>query len=214
MKKLKTKLIKAISTGLLIISFAPTAMAAIPNFTCNDLNGQQEPSENGDSAPAGNAEKLQNYIVTILEEEISGSGGNDFDEDQEVKVLTCIRKTSCTEANERTECTSEYVPLGTQNCSPGENEFCQRVQVIIAQSGINLLMTYLGIIYRWAAGIIGIISVAYLIYGGFLVATAQDDTGKIDTAKEKIFQSLAGLVLLFLSAVILYTINPNFFTLT
>lgn len=212
MKKIKTKLIKAISTGLLIISFAPTAMAAIPDFKCNDLNGQQEPSQSGESAPAGNAEKLQNYIVTILEEEISGSESNEFGEDQEVKVMSCIRKTSCETANERTECTSEYVP--EEQCSPGENEFCQRVQVIIAQSGINLLMTYLGIIYRWAAGIIGIISVAYLIYGGFLVATAQDDTGKIDTAKEKIFQSLAGLVLLFLSAVILYTINPNFFTLT
>lgn len=210
MKKIKTKLLKTISTGLLIISFAPTAMAAIPDFTCNDLNGQQEPSQSGESAPAGNAEKLQSYIVTILEEEISGSQSNEFGD--EVKVLSCIRKTSCETANERTECTSEYVPLG--QCSPGENEFCQRVQVIIAQSGINLLMTYLGIIYRWAAGIIGIISVAYLIYGGFLVATAQDDTGKIDTAKEKIFQSLAGLVLLFLSAVILYTINPNFFTLT
>ncbi len=209
MKNIKTKLIKAISTGLLIISFAPAAMA-IPDFKCNDLNSQQEPAET--DAPAGNAEKLQNYIITILEEEITGSEDSDFSEAQEVKVLSCIRKTTCKTANDSTSCTSEYVPVG--KCSPGENEFCQRVQVIIAQSGINLLMTYLGIIYRWAAGIIGIISVAYLIYGGFLIATAQDDTGKIDTAKEKIIQSLSGLILLFLSAVILYTINPNFFTLT
>ncbi len=210
MKNIKTKLVKAISTGLLIISFAPTALA-IPNFECKDLNSQQEPSQS-DGGQENNAKKLQNYIVTILEEEISGSENITFDEDQEVKVMSCIRKTSCNTIDGRTDCTSEYVGLG--QCTPGENEFCQRVQVIIAQSGINLLMTYLGIIYRWAAGIIGIISVAYLIYGGFLVATAQDDTGKIDTAKEKIFQSLAGLVLLFLSAVILYTINPNFFTLT
>jgi threonine/homoserine/homoserine lactone efflux protein len=74
-------------------------------------------------------------------------------------------------------------------------------------------MQYIGIIYRWAAGVIGIVSVIYLVWGGFMITAAQDDTEAINKAKEKIMQSIAGLILLFLSAVILYTINPNFFTL-
>lgn len=106
------------------------------------------------------------------------------------------------------ECTSKYV----STCTPKENVFCQSVQAIIAESGISLLMVYLGLIYRWAAAVIGIVSVAYMVWGGIMIATAQDDTTAIDKAKEKILQSIAGLILLFLSAIILYTINPNFFT--
>lgn len=190
---------------ILMIMFSPTVFAQV---SCGDLN-QETPEIQ---------KKMEGYIITILEEEIGSSSTTDSVTPSEnaSESLTCFRKTTCegpktgdSETDQKITCTSKYA----ETCTPGENVFCQRVQVLISQSGIDLLMSYLGIIYRWAASVIGIVSVAYLIYGGFLIGTAQDDTSKIDKAKEKIFQSIAGLVLLFLSAVILYTINPNFFTI-
>jgi hypothetical protein len=182
--------------------FSPVTYAQ-SGLSCKDLNEGQT-----------------KYIVTILEEEIAApTSEKEESQEQGIETLSCIRKTTC-EQKEKGEgdkketvtvCESTYV--GLKECNPGPQEFCQRVQAIIAQSGMELLMSYIGIIYRWAAGVIGIVSVIYLVWGGFMITAAQDDTSAIDKAKEKIMQSIAGLVLLFLSAVILYTINPNFFTL-
>lgn len=208
-----TKLISKVLSGIaLFFILAPATLAL--DLKCEDLNVYEVTLDGGPVVSAdlaeANAKKLKNYITTVLEEEIgSGSTGQVTPDDKSAESLTCFRVTGCKTANEKVSCSSAY---GTE-CTPGENIFCQRVQVLVSQSGIDLLMSYLGIVYRWAASVIGVVSVAYLIYGGFLIGTAQDDAGKIDKAKEKIFQSIAGLVLLFLSAIILYTINPNFFTL-
>lgn len=197
---------------ILLIMFSPTAFAQ--QFACEDLNMTSVTGGTTPDVAEANAKKLEKYIITVLEEEIGpGSTGKITPSETAAESLTCFRETNCATTgegnNKKVSCTSEY----KSTCTPGENKFCQRVQVLMSQSGIDLLMSYLGIIYQWAASVIGMVSVAYLIYGGFLIGTAQDDTGKIDKAKEKIFQSIAGLVLLFLSAVILYTINPNFFTI-
>lgn len=88
---------------------------------------------------------------------------------------------------------------------------CKRIQVIEAEEGRTLLYTYIGMIYKWAAGVIGIVSVLTIVYSGVMISMAGGDSGKIDKAKERIIQSLFGLVVLFLSGLILYTINPTFF---
>lgn len=88
---------------------------------------------------------------------------------------------------------------------------CQRVQILKAKAGADLLYNYIGMIYKWAAGAIGILSVFTMVYAGVGIMSAGGDSGKIDTYKTRITQSLAGLVVLFLSGLILYTINPNFF---
>jgi len=93
-----------------------------------------------------------------------------------------------------------------------ETVSCRNVQELKADSGIGLFETYVGLIYRWAASIVGIVAVVVMIISGIQIAVAGGDTGKIDEAKKRIYQSLAGVVVLFLSALILYTINPNFFT--
>lgn len=166
-------------------------------------------------------------IITILEENIGkATEYEDLSSQEGTEILDCFRITTCTKTEQKPaagqpetktsiKCVSEYQKI----CTPSTNTdgtvtvTCQRIQVLITKSGIDLLFTYIGIIYRWAAGIIGIISVFYMVFGGIQIATAGEDSQKIETAKEKITQSLAGLVLLFLSALILYTINPNFFTL-
>lgn len=211
MKKLKKQILIITFALICIFQISNVSLAATQGpIECKDLS--YDPKSDNKESKSDNKDKLEGFIITVLEEEIGTSTkGSITPEDGKVQSLRCFRQTICTEANGKTSCDSVY----TENCTPNSKEgiYCQRVQVIISQSGVDLLMKYLGIIYRWGASTIGIVTVSYLIYGGFLITTAQDDTNKFDKAKEKIFQSIAGLVLLFLSALILYTINPNFFTL-
>jgi hypothetical protein len=93
----------------------------------------------------------------------------------------------------------------------GEAFSCQRIQIIQANDGKDLIFKYVKMIYLWAAGTIGIISVFTLVYSGIGISASGGDTGKIDNFKNRIMQSLLGLVVLFLSGLILYTINPTFF---
>ena len=105
--------------------------------------------------------------------------------------------------------TSGYVPYET-DCPDGAK--CTLVQIIIGQSGTGILKTYVAIIYRWAAGIVGIIAVLVMVVSGIQISIDQGSGEGLTAAKNRITQSLAGLVILFLSALILYSINPTFFT--
>lgn len=89
---------------------------------------------------------------------------------------------------------------------------CNRVQVILSESGTGLLSEFIGALYRWSAGIVGIIAVLVMVVSGIQISMAGGDSAKVDSAKTRILQSIAGLVILFLAGLILYTINPNFFT--
>jgi len=182
------KLIKTLlSSGLLfsLLFFAPPAKA---DATCEMVN-EPRPAD------------MQKYIVTVLEEEIGQPGTTDI-----TYSLICFRQSELIDNKWESTFVTKCKP-------PSETVKCQRIQIILAETGASLLYGYIALIYKWAAGVIGVVSVLYLIWGGITIATAGDDTGKIGKAKEKIFQSIAGLILLFLSAVILYTINPNFFTI-
>jgi len=92
------------------------------------------------------------------------------------------------------------------------NRTCQLIQFIIADSGQNLAKIYMSMIYKWVASIIGVIAVIYIIINGIIISTAQNDSGQVATAKENITQSLTALVLLMVVSILLYAINPNFFS--
>ncbi len=180
-------MIVAVQVAALAMMFLQTANvshAALQNPSCDDFN---------------HPDKTQGYIITVLEEQIgqtNSSSGN---------VKNCFRQTTTDSTTNQT--TTTY----TITCNP-DSATCQRVQIFFTKSGAELLYTYVGTIYKWAAGTIGIVTVLLLVWGGIEISTAGGDQGKTEKAKERIIQSLAGLVLLFLSALILYTINPNFFT--
>ena len=89
---------------------------------------------------------------------------------------------------------------------------CSQVQLLFADSGADLLKQYVGLIYRWATGIIGVIAVLVVMINGIMISFAQGDDGKVSEAKGRIIQSLSALAILFLAGIILYSINPNFFT--
>lgn len=91
------------------------------------------------------------------------------------------------------------------------NQTCTLVQIIKGTSGASLIKTYIAIIYRWGAGIVGIIAVLVIVISGIQIAMDQGSGDQVSAAKTRIMESIAGLVVLFLSALILYTINPTFF---
>jgi len=88
---------------------------------------------------------------------------------------------------------------------------CSQVQVLFANSGTDLLKVYVGLIYRWATGIIGVIAVIVIIINGILISASNGDSAKMEEAKSRITRSLVGLGLLFFSGILLYSINPTFF---
>ena len=146
----------------------------------------------------------QTGFHVILEEPIGGPGANycfrvcpkvDPKASKVKPVTVCKIKTAC-------DGDTKDFPNGFT---------CQRIQIIKAESGTDLLNQYIRMIYLWAAGTIGIVAVFTMVYSGLGIMTAGGDSGKIDTYKSRIMQSLVGLVVLFLSGLILYTINPTFF---
>lgn len=87
---------------------------------------------------------------------------------------------------------------------------CSQRQWLIASSGVGLLKLYVKQIYTFGATAVGFIAMAMLIYYGIRIS-ASGVSGDISEYKQKIMQAISGIVLLFLSALILYTVNPDFF---
>jgi hypothetical protein len=208
-------LVELIIICLSLFSFSNLAQAE-QAFDCSTLN---------------TPEKIDK-IFTIIEEPFGGIGGN-------LNYFTCFRRTCCKTASgscgtsefpdvtveasakrnkaaDYRKCYSDYQP----NCTPTTDDkaatvtSCKKIGIFYATSGTELLYTYISSIYRYTASVIGIICVFFITYGGVRIAAAGDNPGIMDAEKKRIIQSLSGLVLLFLSAAILYSINPNFFTLS
>ncbi len=68
---------------------------------------------------------------------------------------------------------------------------------------------YIRTLFIWSLGIVGVMAVTFIAIGGFLYLV-----GKAEQGKEYIFSSLLGLLLLFGSWLILYTINPDLVNLS
>lgn len=88
---------------------------------------------------------------------------------------------------------------------------CEKRQWIIGVSGAGIIKVYVKQIYSWGAGIAGFIAVVVIIISGVQIQIS-GVSGDISQAKQRIMQSIAGLVLIFLSGILLYTINPGFFS--
>jgi hypothetical protein len=73
----------------------------------------------------------------------------------------------------------------------------------------TLLAQYIGAIYNYGLAIAGILATIMLMAAGIIWLTSGGDSGKITQAKELISGSIAGLIILIVSWVILNTINPD-----
>lgn len=165
---------------------------------CSDTNGKSMETilaDNGSTITTEITEPLGGFDDTIK---------NNADK----TVSAVYWKYSCYDT--KNQGVSYYSDYATGSCP--DEVTCTTVQVIFGTSGIGILKTYIAIVYRWAAGIVGIIAVLVMIISGIQISMDQGSGEAIGAAKTRILQSLAGLAVLFLSALILYTINPTFFT--
>ena len=95
----------------------------------------------------------------------------------------------------------ESIPMGNKE-----------IKSISGNSGTDLAMNYVSMIYKFGASILGIIAVLVIVISGVQIITGGVDDGAISAAKNRILQALLSLAMLFSSALILRTINPDFFT--
>lgn len=79
------------------------------------------------------------------------------------------------------------------------------------QTPFYLLYNYIELVYKYLSGLIIGFVVLMVIAGGISISTSAGDQTQLDNGKKLIMKSLIGMILWFLSSVILYTINPTFF---
>lgn len=163
-----------------------------------------------------------NNIIAVVEEPME----TELTNTDQTKVRICTRNTFCVtrpEKNEQECITYLNAKDDKPFCSPQAADYakkpdnkaslyCQPVQVFLSSTGTDLLFVYISTIYKWAASVIGIIAVLVIVISGIQISAAAGEQQAVTNAKNRIVQTLGGLALLFLSAIILYTINPNFFT--
>lgn len=78
----------------------------------------------------------------------------------------------------------------------------------------NLLRTahiaeYIGAIFRYGIGLVGIIGTTVIVFGGMRWLLAAGDPGKIKEAKTMIQNAVIGIILALTTTIILNTINPE-----
>jgi len=157
------------------------------------------------------------YSVSIMEEGFGKAYKIEEDGKTISEVRTCYRVTKPVEcknkdSNSAIESIDKNFTGLTKTCPSGEGVTCQKVTVLLGKGGVSLIQLYVGMIYRWAATMAGIVCVLIMIVSGIQISASGGDTTGMDAARKRITQSLMALAVLFLSAVILYMINPNFFT--
>ena len=181
------------------------------------------------------AEQKGSQLIHIIEEPIlqpSGSATTDsngrvcFSQDGNPDFKTCIcyrNNFSYLKNGDRdnlpellTTCSKSAIELYEKHNATKDPETdarfsCQEVQVLFCSGGTCLITSYIGMIYRWAATIVGLVAVIVIIVSSIQLSVAGGDSSAVESAKRRILQSIGGLAVLFLSGLILNAINPDFF---
>lgn len=143
--------------------------------------------------------------------------------------LTCsgsvFAESEVNPSNESTNAPFSTTHQTTENYLPNTNESTENIEFLeplpgleggIDASGDNPAVTivekYVGAIFTYGAGLVSLIAVIWIIIGGYEIMFS-GAMGEVSSGKQKITQSLLGLVILFLAALILNIINPHFFHL-
>lgn len=96
---------------------------------------------------------------------------------------------------------------------PGLDKFSDPVNCGTDSGRVQYCLKWIGeyitAVYKYAVGVVGIISAVVFMFGGMLYLTAGGDSSRIGEAKSWIVASLTGLVLVLSSYMIIYQVNPN-----
>lgn len=238
MKKLLAQTALAIFINLLMI---PVSMAAdvselanpysdiepcIKEFNIDQATGLIPEGEAGQGPDYG-------YIIYISQEPLSsgeskGKTGKDGDK---YVVRPCFQN-SFSFSDPTNASNSKNIPSLADKCSANAQELykkwtingsddtkkysvsysCKEVKVTLTKGGTVAIYGYIGDIYKWGASIVGIVATTVIIVSGIQISAAGGEPEAIGAAKKRILQSIAGIIVLFLSGLILYTVNPTFFT--
>jgi len=236
MKKLLAKLVIMVITSAFLSTYAFADNTATPTPTTDTQKKAEEELDpykdifgNITNDFCYSPEQEKSYLVTVtetslLKEEKKEEKKEDKKEEKNFIVKKCYRNTFFLKKDKKKEI---VITKLLNKCSPQAMEkakelnnkndttahlSCQEVQVILSKGGTTLLEGYISMIYKWAAGLVGIISVTVIIISGIQISLSGSDTEALESAKERIGRSIAGLAILFLSSLILYTTNPTFFT--
>jgi len=169
-----------------------------------------------------------NYLITIIEEPLNlkttGDPGDDY------KTRVCYRNTfvywggkdhkkkytitklvRAIDDKPSTGCYGGAEAQKTENEAFKPSFTCSPVQVTLSKGGTSQIEGFIKQIYTFAASLVGIIAVAVIIISGIQISLSGGDSEGLTQAKDRIIKSLTGIAVLFLSGLILYTINPTFF---
>ena len=172
---------------------APNEGAASPSSSPTPLPGECSQILNAPSNVSLPASE-QGDVMVIVGESISPEAPPNFPYSCS-QVVNCLRYKHETEAALMDELKSRYA-------------FC----LVTGEDGLDLLSNYAALVYQWIAGIVGAICILVIVGSGIQISMGGLSQEEVTSAKDRIFRSLGGLAILFLSAFILYTINPIFFT--
>ncbi|PIZ75580.1 hypothetical protein COY05_03595 [Candidatus Peregrinibacteria bacterium CG_4_10_14_0_2_um_filter_38_24] len=172
-------------------------------------------------------DRANGWIITFMEEPLSLKE----ETTDNLKTRICYRNTLRFLQNDGTEKTITELSKVNKNQTTGCSEkaetimknttlvnqlkisySCRAIMAILAKGGTSFIEAYIGLIYRWAAGLVGLIAVAVIIISSIQISFAGGETEAVNKAKGRIIKSIAGIAVLFLSGLILYTTNPTFFT--
>lgn len=110
----------------------------------------------------------------------------------------------------------EYSPWSGGQLTPGARGPIQAVLTRTPgkefQGPFGLLYGYLGLIYNYVSGIIIGFSVLMVVAGGIQISMAGGDETKYKAGVDRIKKAVLGVIIWFMASLILYTINPTFFT--
>lgn len=226
----------SITISVMASTYAPTTFAqddGVPAAT-DDGGATAAPKSQIPGDACFDPEELAIHVV--LEEGFSSNIGTP--ESSGEKVISCFRVTQCglknvnnnlnvisqdpkkqtvekivCESELKTECPKTSISSPSAKAEKEKTyTTCQKVQVLVTKKGgAGLIYLYVGTIYRWAASLVGILCVLMLVINGIIISASAGDQQAVTNAKTRITQSLVALVILFLSAIILNTANPNFF---
>lgn len=235
MKKLLAQIALAIFINLLMI---PMSMAAdvselanpysdvepcIKEFNIGD-DGIIKPGPEGQGPDYG-------YIIYISQEPLSSGVAEGKTPDDKYVVRPCFQN-SFSFSDPTNTSNSKNTPMLANQCSANAQTLynswtvegdadkkkysvtysCKEVKVTLTKGGTTAIYGYIGDIYKWGASIVGIVATTVIIVSGIQISAAGGEPEAIGAAKKRILQSIAGIVVLFLSGLILYTVNPTFFT--
>lgn len=126
-------------------------------------------------------------------------------------ILSCSFPTEALAANEIPESLrfTPQISIPNSNFISGAGAAVGAYNQETGKMDSTLLAQYIGAIYNYGMAIAGILATIVLMGAGVIWLTSGGDSGKITQAKDLISGSVAGLLILVVSWVILNTINPD-----